>query len=119
MESPNRFTNDDDDIQLDHPLQRLQESVAEVAEKYTERTQMMEANVVQQRTINLLLRLSKALLDPYMIILLAYLSIVLILLVLLTRSALLGKFGNIKNTPNRIKILLISAGFSLATTWFK
>lgn len=110
---------DDNDIQLDHPLGKLQETVGEAIEIYSEKLAMMEAEVAQQRKVDLLFKLSKILLDPYLIILFVYLSIVLVQLILLTRSALQGRFRNVYYKPNRIKVLLFLSGISLSATWYK
>ena len=112
-------TVDDDDIQLDYPLARLQETVEERIDLYSNKMAMMEADVVQQNTLNLMFKLFRVLLDPCLIILFLYLSIVFLQLILLTRSSLQGKFKNIIDKPNRIKFLLFSACISLGATWYK
>lgn len=112
-------TLDDDEIQLDYPLSKLQGNVEERIDLYSNKMAMMEANVVQQGTLKLLFKLLKVLLDPYLIILFLYLSIVFIQLVLLTRSSLQGRFHNVIDKPNRIKVLLFSACISLGATWYK
>jgi hypothetical protein len=62
--------------------------------------------------------LLSAMLDPYLFILASYLTIVVTLLVWLTRSAIVDDLVNIPKLPRSVKKQLAMAGISLGATWY-
>lgn len=105
-------------IELDEQLARAQAAVDRRADAYAHKTETMEVPA-QQAPADTVLGLVKALADPYLLILAAYLVLVAVQLILVSRSALQGKLVHLFRRPARVQVLAASAFVSLVATWYK